>query len=408
MKNIIYKAFFLLPLLAFVSCQEETPGKYEMTDGVPTVHYIRYQDKDLEEQLLEGAFMNENIVIIGENLTSIREVWFNNVKAALNINFITKNTLFCAVPRDLPSVRTDKMYLVTGKNDTVAYDFEVKIPAPVLSRIKCEMVPEGGLAVLTGDYFLAPDLSLIHVFIGDYEVPTADIVSCEKNSIVFKAPAMDIRGAVEVKTLYGNSGRSKDIFHDDRGWITGFEEGFVGGWGRPTHIENDPELALMGNYVKLSGDLAAGTWVSGGNDYTINIWGEDNGVPSGNLFPGDPATATLKFEVNVLQPWSGMPLIVCFFEQGYHEDWLWNSDYPRAFWTPWRVNDKVVPYVTDGWETLSIPLADCRWSAHGTAVPLATHYGALGFSVHTFGNYDAVVGEDCSPIILIDNIRVIP
>jgi hypothetical protein len=410
--NIINKLFsllFLLTAVFFTACNEETPGKYEMTDGLPAVYYVRYQDKDLEEQLLDGAYMNENIVIIGENLTSIQEVWFNNVKALLNINLITKNTLFVNVPRDLPSVRTDKLYLVTGAKDTVAYDFEVKIPAPLLARIKCEQIPEGGEVVLYGDYFLATDASLIKVFVGDYQIPTSDIVSYEKNKIVFKAPAMDVKGAIEVKTLYGSSGRTKDIFHDDRGWITGFEEGFVGGWGRPdaSKIQNDPELALLGNYVRISDTnitLDDNGWVGG--SIIINIWGEDNGVPTGNLFPSDPATSTLKFDVNVLEPWSAGPMIFCFEAQGQQENYLWaDGTQPRGVWVPWMASGS---YVSDGWETVSIPLSDFKYNGAGAEIPLATSYGSLGIAIHNRGNVNWIGTAECTPVILIDNIRVIP
>jgi hypothetical protein len=381
-----------------------------MTDGLPSIYYVRYQDSDLAEQLLDGAYMNENVVIIGDNLMSVQEVWFNNVKARLNINQITNNTLFVTVPRDLPSVRTDKIYFVNAEKDTLAYDFQVKIPAPVLARIKCENVPEGGEAVLYGDYFLATDASLIKVFIGDYQIPTADIVSFEKTELVFKAPAMNIKGPVEVKTLYGNSGRSKDVFHDDRGLLTGFEEGFVGGWGRPatSRIQNEPALALTGNYCRLDGkEIAPGAWVSGGEDnFTINFWGEDNGVPTGNLFSGDPATSTFKFDVNVLESWSALPMIFCFFGQGEAQNYLWaDGTQPRAYWVPWKGSGS---YVSDGWETISIPLADFKYNGSGAVVPLATSYGAFGLSIHNRGN-DAYSGEaDCNPVILIDNIRVIP
>ena len=418
MKNMsIYKLLLLLFFLSavFTACKEETSGKYEMTDGLPTVYYVRYQDSDLAEQLLDGAFMNENVVIIGENLMSVQEVWFNNVKARLNINLITKNTLFVTVPKDLPSVRTDRIYFVNKDKDTLAYDFQVKIPAPVLARIKCENVPEGGEAVLYGDYFLATDASLIKVFVGDYQIPTADIVSFEQTKLVFKAPAMDIKGQIEVKTLYGNSGRSKDVFRDDRGLLTGFEEGFVAGWGRPatSRIQNDPALALTGNYCRLDGkEITPGAWASGGEDnFTINFWGEDNVVPTGNLFPSDPATSTFKFDVYVLEPWSALPMIFCFFNQGGFQDFLWadgtatGGGQPRAYWAPWKGPGS---YVSDGWETISIPLSNFKYNGFGVEVPLATSYGALGLSIHNRGN-DAYAGDAaCNPVILIDNIRIIP
>jgi hypothetical protein len=411
----------MLPTVLFFSCEDENKGKYEMTEGLPTVYYVAYQDADLEGQLLDGAFMGENIVILGENLTSVQEILFNNVKATLNINFITNNTLFVNVPRDLPSVKTNKIYFVNANKDTLAYDFEVKIPAPVLTRIKCENVAEGGEVELTGDYFLANDASLIKVFVGDYQIPTADIVSYEKNKIVFKAPAMDVKGAIEVKTLYGSSGRSKGVFHDDRGLITGFEEGFVGGWGRPaaSRIQNDPALALIGNYCRLDGkELTPGAWSSGGEDnFTINFWGEDNGVPTGNLFPSDPSTSTLKFDVNVLEAWSALPMIFCFFQQGGAQDYLWadgtaaGGGQPRGFWSPWVGAGS---YTTDGWITVSLPLSEFKYNGSYADVGLSTAYGALGISLHSRGfegvgaDGKSVEGTACTPVILIDNIRVIP
>ena len=60
MKNLIPKNIFLLMLVFVVaiSCDREQSGKYEMTDGLPTVKYVRYQSKYKEEMLLDGAYMN--------------------------------------------------------------------------------------------------------------------------------------------------------------------------------------------------------------------------------------------------------------------------------------------------------------------------------------------------------------
>lgn len=405
--------FLLFVLLWTFSCEREEPGKYKMTDGLPEVHFVRYQDSDESEKLLEGAFMGENIVIIGDNLTSVQEVLFNNVKALLNINFITENTLFVTVPQTLPTIRSDQMYLVTENKDTVAYDFEVQIPAPIISRIKCEQVPEGDEVVLYGDYFLASDPSLIDIYIGEYLIPETDIVQIEKNELIFRAPAKEVKGPVEVKTLYGSSGRTKDIFNDDRGWITGFEEGFVGGWGRPDEsmIQSDPDLAIDGNYVRIEGATVGvgGAWEGG--SIIINIWGEDNGVPTGNLFPSDPETSTLKFEVNVLEPWSAGPMIFSFFEQGRFEDYLWEDGtpdgggMPRGAWVPWKDSGS---YTTDGWVTVSIPLSEFKYNGYGVEIPYSSHYGALGIAIHNRGNDDWIGTAECTPVILLDNIRVIP
>lgn len=399
----------------FTSCEKDYTGKYEMTCGVPTITFIRYQSNDLAGQLLDGAYMGDNILIIGENLTSIQEVWFNNVKALLNINLITKNTLFVTVPRDLPSEQTNKIYFVTGEKDTITYDFEVRIPAPIINLMKCEFLPEGADVVIYGDYFLATDPSRINVFIGDYEIPTSDIVSYEKTKIVFKAPPMSVKGQVEIKTLYGNSGRTKAIFRDDRGMITTFDDDYpiVAGWGRPNagQIQNDPELALVGNYLRWDGEITDPTAWNGGYDapksWVLNYWGEENGTPSGNLFSSDPATSTLKFEVNVLQAWSAYPIGFLFYSQGDSENKIWDDGYPRGLWRPWySSNGTISPYTTEGWITVSIPLKDFNLNTKGeVATPdFPTAFGGLTIVAKAAGH----PGEACNPVILIDNIRVIP
>ena len=423
MKNSIIYGFlsvlFLLSAALFTSCNEDTPGKYQMTSGLPTVYFVRYQDKNLEEQLLTSATMGSPIVIIGDNLTSVQQVLFNDVPAILNINMITKNTLFVTVPNALPNVNTNKIYFVNANKDTLAYDFTVNIAPPVYSRIKCEWVPEGGNVVILGSSFYANDASNLKILVGDYLVPTADIVSFEPSQVVFKAPPAEISGPVEVRTLFGTTGRSKDIFRDSRGWITGFEDsenggtGFVAGWGRPTRIENDPALSLMGKYVKLTAPLDPGSnpsFISGGNDMTINIWSRDNtsnpnsGIPN-PMFPSDPKTSTLKFEVNVIQAWSSCPMIFAFDNANGNENYLWaDGTQPRGFWVPWLLSGS---YISDGWETVAIPLSEMIYNGSRVAVPAATEFGQLGISIHNRG-YASYGGTACTPVILVDNIRVVP
>jgi hypothetical protein len=414
MKKIISKALLACLLLptafTFTACQKEESGKYEMTDGVPVVYYVRPPSAKAADSLLISAYTGSAICIVGDNLTSIKELYFNDLKAALNINFITKNTLLVNVPRDIPSEVTNKIYMVTGAGQRVDYDFKVMMPPPGIKRIKCEQAPAGEEVALLGDYFLNDDPSKpLSVSIGGYAIPSDDILDVQRTQITFIAPADHVKGLVSVTTAYG-SARSKDIFRDDRGLITGFEDGFAGGWGRPTQIEEDPEYARWGKYVKLSGDLAAGDWTAGGNSYTINIWGEDNGVPTGNLFTADPATAILKFEANVLEAWSALPMIFCFYAQGGQEGYLWNDGSadgggaPRGVWAPWM---ETGAYTSGGWETVAIPLSSFKYNGAGAEVPLPTAFGALGISVHNRGNA-AWSGADCSPVILVDNIRVVP
>ena len=83
--------------LGFASC-EDYPDAFVLTDGVPTVNYVRYADRDV---FIEQAFMGEVVCFVGENLCSVRELFFNDQKAVLNTSFMTENTLVAAVPGNL-------------------------------------------------------------------------------------------------------------------------------------------------------------------------------------------------------------------------------------------------------------------------------------------------------------------
>ena len=397
---------FTAILLLFVACDDDSKGKYEMTGGVPTIYYVRPPDIEKADSLLVGAYMGETICLVGDNLTSIQELYFNDIKALLNINFITKNSLLVTVPKEVPNEKKDKMVMVLKSGERVEYDFIVRIPAPTLASIKCEQVPEGKDVVIYGDYFFDTQTSPLTIVIGDYTVPKSDIVDIQKTEVTFKSPAMEVKGPLSVTTAYGNSGRTKFVFHDDRGILFNFDDHpMVPGWGRPTLIETGPD-ALSGNYMKLRGEVKAGLWQSPSENFQCNFWGEDNGVPAGNLFPGDPATSIFKFEVNVLEAWSALPMNIFFGPQGSLESSLWDDSVPRAQWIPWKATGG--SYKTDGWVTVSIPIADFKLSGSGADLKMIpSHYGSLNMYIYNRGRADAV-GTDCNPVILIDNVRVVP
>ena len=124
--------------MALTSCKDE-PDKFEPTDGKPTVKYIRCMSSEIHNwddepdtqytdgQLVTSASPGSTLAIIGDNLRSVYEIWFNDLRASLNQSTLTDNTLFVTIPGKVPGEVTDKIYFVTTSKDTVAYDFKVII-----------------------------------------------------------------------------------------------------------------------------------------------------------------------------------------------------------------------------------------------------------------------------------------
>ena len=236
--------------MAMASCEQQ-PGKYEMSDGVPEVRYVRPVNVDASDSLMTGAYMDNQICIVGENLRSIYELWFNDRKAILNTSFITDNTLIVTVPGELPGKVTNMMYMVTASRDTVKYEFNVLVPAPVLNSMSCEYTPAGESATIYGDYLLDDaNQPLEIVFSGD--VPVTEITEITKTAVTFVIPEGAEEGSISVTTV---NGTSSSAFHylDSRGFLFDFDEGGTGlsnnGWHNRVILSD--ETSLTGNFVQL-------------------------------------------------------------------------------------------------------------------------------------------------------------
>lgn len=133
--GIIIASFASVALL--LSSCDENADKSEQIVGKPTVKHIRclsydtsYANDSLTTQFVSGqlvtsAFPGSSIAIVGENMRSVREIWFNDLQATLNLNTLTENVLVSSVPKESPTVISDKIYMITLTNDTITYDFKI-------------------------------------------------------------------------------------------------------------------------------------------------------------------------------------------------------------------------------------------------------------------------------------------
>ena len=105
-------------LIALSCDRQDYPDRFTATQGVPTVHFVRYANMD---ENIDQAYMDEIVCIVGDNLRSVSEVWFNDKKSVLNTSYMTDHTILVSTPKEQASVQTDMIYLVTANNQTVTY-----------------------------------------------------------------------------------------------------------------------------------------------------------------------------------------------------------------------------------------------------------------------------------------------
>jgi len=427
MKHINNIMAFLAVSAGFlaVSCEDQ-PDAFKATDGVPTVHFVRYADQDV---VITQAFMEENICLVGDNLRSINQLWFNDQQATLNTSYMTDNTLLVSVPKTMAVDVTDKIYMITPSKDTVTYDFKVLAPVPTIKSMKCEYVKAGETAVIYGDYFTdSEEYPLTVQFEGGATVKTGDAgFTFTKTEIRLMVPDDALPGAIKITTSSGTS-RSSFHFRDQRGLITDFDgttDVVPQGWNiKATYSDVD---GISGQYVQL-GPSTLGADDAWNEELKLPFWcGNWNGDPmSITSGPGVPicniidftdyAKMGIKFELYIPKsnPWSAgaMQIIFTNSEQCANDSWQNNTYIQpdnglcRALYIPWAATGSFD--TNDEWITVTIPFSEFIYNADGTAgkVPLAGPNDFASLVIWPWSG--GVEGTECTPIFRYDNIRAVP
>ena len=423
-KNIMLLA---AAALGFASC-EDYPDAFELADGVPTIDYIRYADRDV---LIEQAYMGEVVCFVGENLCSVRELFFNDQKAVLNTSFMTENTLVAAVPGNLPKETTNKVYMITKSKDTVSVDFKVMLPAPQIKAMSCEFQQPGTDVTIYGNYFVEP---MTLTFEDGNGATVTSFKSVSMTEITFTIPEDAKPGKVRVETESGLA-RSPFSYYDFcGGLITDFDGGtdvVPQGWNFSGTYSS--EGGIMGNYVELKSAnpmSADGAW---NEDFKIDFWcGNWNGDPmsitSGAGVPlcniidfSNWQNMALKFELYIpsSNPWmaGAMQLIFASAERAANDSWQNNTfvhtsstdgglDLCRGLYRPWETTGSFD--TGDKWITVTVPFSEFTYNADGTsgAVPLAKPEDFASFVIWPWSG--GVIGTECTPVFRIDNLRAVP
>ena len=425
-----YMNWFLVAVMTVVgfsmtACEDE-PDKYEIADGVPTVKYVRLSDPAAADSLLAGAYMANTICLVGDNLRSIYELYFNDQKAVLNTSYITDHTLLVDVPKTIPTDVTDKIYMVTKSNETISYDFKVLVPSPTVNSMSCEYAKPGSEVTIYGDYFLDDaNVPLTITMAGNVEV--TKITNITKTAVSFILPDNAPEGYINVKSIYG-TGRSKFQYMDKRNILFDWDGSHGGitlgnGWRKGVVRDSNPE-GIDGSYIYFGGAAmkgeVGGTWAE--DEFSFNYWPDPaNDYPELSSLPEfaemikeyGVSNLQMKFEVYVpsSNPWMSSALQAIFSSNDNVTLGTGNNSYfsdtsiPRGLWIPWK--DAGTYDTGDKWVTVSMKLSEFNKTHDGNKCDNAldkSRMTGLTFFVWNGG----VAGTDCNPVICIDNIRVVP
>ncbi|HRF69101.1 MAG TPA: glycan-binding surface protein [Muribaculum sp.] len=430
-------------VVSMTSCDDQ-PDEFKPTGGVPTISYIRPTLPEQADSLLTSATLESLICIVGDNLKSVHEIWFNDQKATLNTSYMTDHTIIVNVPSGIPGEVSNKIFFKTASDQVVEFPFNVVVPGPRLDEMSLEWSNPGEEVTIYGDFFVDdPNVPLTIIMPGDIAVPAENIKSIEKNNVTFVIPdAATEAGPIEVTTIYGDA-KSGFHYRDSRGLLFEFD-GVTGlidqGW-HAREIKED-EWSLSGKYVQLGNGTAIMSEDGGWDDsnfafeYWCGSWDTPQNVTSGqgmalhNLVNfKDFANMSLKFEMCIpsSNPWSAGAMQICF--EGYDKVTLsgnpidgydgtvmganakvFNGEdgmgtWGRALYRPWAKTGSF--HTDDKWITVTIPVSSFMYDREGNATNTVPSKPGDFASLTMFVVGGGINGTECQPIIKIDNIRAV-
>jgi hypothetical protein len=444
--NKIFSSLLLASAVAFSfslqSCKDQ-PDEFELTGGTPTIDYIRPAKASAKDSLLVQAYPQATICLVGSNLTSIKEMYFNDKKAILNTSFITDHTLIVQVPSDIPDLVTDKIYMTTNDGSKLTYDFHVVIPAPTVASMSCEYAVPGSIATIYGSYFVDDPNVPLTVTFPDGQVATIKDINSSRSAITIEVPNCTTEGQITVKSIYGTT-NSAFRYLDSRGMLFDFDTPNIAtnvvlgnhGW-HAQKIETD-DTAISGNFLRLGDPSvtldADGAWNDG--NFSFEYWPgnwqdpenyQGDGVRLTDLADfSDYSNMSYKFEMLVPKdnPWSSgaMQIIVGGVEKitngaagvkdidgktlaGANNTYFHNDELPRGIYRPWEATGSFD--TADEWITVTIPISEFKYGFSGAAATgtlTADDFTSLTIFVVSGG----IKGTECNPVIKIDNIRAVP
>ena len=440
--SLLLTALAVATSFSLQSCKDQ-PDEFELTGGKPTIYYIRPASASASDSLLVQAYPQAQICLVGSNLTSIQQIYFNDKKAILNTSFITDNTLIVQIPSDIPDEVSDKMYLITSDQDTLAYDFHIVIPAPRVTQMSCEYAAPGSTATIYGSYFIDDPNVPLEVVFPDGQKAEIKSINASRSNITITVPDCTTEGQITVTSIYG-TGTSSFRYLDTRGMLFDFDTpnsvtgAVLGNHGWHGQVIESNETSLNGNYLRL-GDPSVtldedGSWNDGNFsfEYWPGNWADPetysgDGVRLTDLTDfSDYANMSYKFEMCVpkANPWASgaMQIIVGGVTKismgnagvkdidgntlgGCNNTYFNNDELPRGLYRPWEATGSFD--TADEWITVTIPISEFKYAMSGGAAT-----GSLNASDFTsltiFVVGGGIKGTECQPVIKIDNIRAVP
>lgn len=387
-------ALFVAP--ALVSCDDDDDNN----DGAdPVVRYFRTTYAEKADSMIVAGSLGQVIAIIGENLSNVTAIKFNDREATLNPCYITNTALIVTIPSGIPTEITNKVYMTSKNGNTTEFDFEAAIPAPVISNLSSLVFAEGQTLTFTGNFFVeTPEQPIKVNFPGGASV---EVTSPNYRTIRCEVPEGAAQtGSVSISTAYGVTNymyKVNDIYGATvDNMYANMDDKNLEIWCSDKATVTDANDPVSGNYLSYV-QPGANAW----------NWGNPFGTTSNLSAPLDykiTSNTCLAFEIRTNAPWTtSSPMS---FQFGSAMAGSWETD--MLMWAPWA---ETGTFATNGeWQTVLVPLSTGLMDKTGADISKTADPEEVlkGFCVMFWGQYTGTDGSlSCDIDVDFDNFRLL-
>ena len=352
--------------LVFTACStdEDVDSSKIVVDAV----YLQDVNSDVPDREVTFARLGQLLRLEGSGFTGVRRIYINGFQTDFNPVYVSDTSMLIRVSSDTPIVEADEdvrntIRLVKDDSETVV-NFEIRSSAPTINNVS-HTLPEAGEEITVYGTGLF-EVSKV-VFPGEVEV-TEGIVYDEEDGEFFKVVVpegvSEDGGPLYIESANG-AAYSPAFFNVERGVILNFDgKGAIGEFGntiRQDELQSEPigvGNESQGTYVPHG--PAEGETFEAGKNRLSEVFTTGTESWRSQLTPFIPASTPLdlvafQFDIYVPEPWAGTGflkiLLINNFNGGEWSGGVYN-------YVPWIVDGEVVPFETEGWTTVTIPLTE--------------------------------------------------
>jgi hypothetical protein len=357
-----------LILMSLSACKNDEDG------GGPisiTKVYLQDATSTVTDREVKFARLGQLVRIEGSGFNGLKKVYVNGFSTYFNPVFVSDNSMLVAINEETPIVDADSSVRNTirlaNENYEATYSIEIRSSAPAITGVSNTMPIAGETITIFGTGLL--EVNKI-IFPGNIEVSSGIVSDEDGESCMVTVPTgiPDEGGSIIVECSNGGA-YSPAYFNFKKGILLNFDgNGVHGSWGDAVSMIKPEDLASASlGTVNISQGIYVPhrpvriTSYAAAKNRCSEVWTAGTGTDDwrGQLTSYIPATTPLdsvafQFDIYVPQAWSGSGFLKICLVNGFNGgEWAGNC----YNYVPWVVEGEIVPFLTTGWTTVTIPLS---------------------------------------------------